>query len=121
MERRQITRDEFLSFASQTIREDVPVPELGPGAVLTVWQMTAREKTDWETSNVTEGKQANTLSARERMFLRVCRDDAGVRVFSEDDVTQLSKCRVDIIDRVLEVAYRLNSTSAKEIEELSKN
>lgn len=120
-ERKIAGRDAFIAMASQVKREDVPVPELGEGFVIPVWQFTAREKTEWELSQVTEGPKANRLSVRERLVIAVCRDDAGVSLFTQDDVARLAKCSAAIIERIVNVAQRLNSVSEEDIAALAKN
>lgn len=120
-ERKIATRDAFFAMASQVKREDVPVPELGEGCVIPVWQFTAREKTEWELSQVFEGPKANRLSVRERLVVAVCRNDDGVSIFTQEDVAKLAKCAVSVIERIVNVAQRLNSVSEEDIAALAKN
>jgi hypothetical protein len=116
-ERRVVSRDEYLSAASKVVKEDVPVPELGEGAVVPVWQMTSRELTQFELSCT----KANEASVRERYLVAVCKDDNGVALFTSDDIATLAKSNVAMIDRVTQVARRLNTVTQSQLEDAKKN
>jgi len=86
--------------------EIVPVPELG-GDVL-VRGMTARQRTEFEKKFVTEkrGRQTRNLDDfREQLLVFCCVDPA----LTQEDVSQLSKVRADIIERIATVAAQLAS------------
>ena len=116
-ERRVVSRDEYLSAASKVVKEDVRVPELGEGAVIPVWQMTSRELTQFELSCT----KANEASIRERYLVAVCKDDNGVALFTSDDIATLAKSNVAMIDRVTQVARRLNTVTQSQLEDAKKN
>ena len=112
-DRRVVSREEYLSAASKVVKEDVPVPELGEGAVIPVWQMTSRELTQFELSNT----KANEASIRERYLVAVCKDDNGVALFTSDDIAALARSNVAMIDRVTQVARRLNMANADQMQD----
>lgn len=116
-ERTIVSRDEFFSAALQVKREDVTVPELGEGKVIPVWQMTSRELTNWERSN----DDKNAASVRERFVVAVCRDDSGVALFTQADVAQLAKCNASMIERLIDVGRRLNTTTQAQLDDAKKN
>ena len=120
-ERKVAGREQFLSVCAAVKKEDVPFPELGDGVVVPVWQFTSREKTEWEHSCITEGPKANSLSARERLVIAVCRDDNGVSLFTREDVARLAKCSIGFVERIVNVAYRLNKVTEEDIAALTKN
>lgn len=120
-ERRVIGRDEFLSKVPFVSKVDVPVPEFGLGAVISVWEFTARERSDWELSTEREGPKANIKSVRERMVVAVCRNDDGSRMFTPGDVAKLASYPGRIIERIVDAAKKLNSVTEEDIEALVKN
>ena len=93
------------------------VPELGEGKVIPVWQMTSRELTNWERSN----DDKNAASVRERFVVAVCRDDSGVALFTQADVAQLAKCNAAMIERLIDVGRRLNTTTQAQLDDAKKN
>jgi hypothetical protein len=120
-ERRAVGRDEFLAQSPKVAKVDVPVPEFGEGAVIPVWEFTARERSDWELSTEREGPKANLKSVRERMVVAVCRNDDGSKMFSAADVAKLAQHPCHIIERIIDAAKKLNSVTEEDIEALAKN
>ena len=120
-ERIVVSRDAFLTTAPAVKRVDVPVPEFGEGCVIPVWQWTARERSDFELSNKSEGPGANIRSVRERLIVSVCRNDDGTRMFSAADVVKLASHPCDIVERIVEAAKKLNTVTDSDIEDIAKN
>jgi len=111
-----LTREALLG-ATAVPTEIVPVPELG-GDVL-VRGMTARQRTEFEKKFVTEkrGRQTRNLDDfREQLLVFCCVDPA----LTQEDVSQLSKVRADIIERIATVAAQLSGITEKDIDELGK-
>ena len=48
-------------------------------------------------------------------------DEAGERLFSNDDVVALGKKNASALDKVFAIAQKLNGLSAADVEELEKN
>lgn len=116
-----LSRDEILSAVDiETV--EVAVPEWG-GCVL-VKAMTGLERDELEASVVSRrGKQVdvNLVNLRAKMVAKCVVDEAGNRVFGEEDVKALGKKSAGALQRVFEVAQRLAGMSDEDVEELTKN
>ena len=124
--RQILNRDMFLaaSQATEIVREDVPLPEFGEGAVIPVWGMTAGERTRFERQFATrDGKsiEARVQEFRERLLVACCRDDAGIPIFKAEDVQALGRKRADIVERIVNVAQRLSGFTQQDIEQTVGN
>ena len=124
MTRTVIDRAAFLNGLQDRPREDVPLPEFGEGACVTVWGMTAGERTRFERQFT--NKSGATIDGRlqefrERLVVACCRDDDGQPIFSADDIPQLSGKRADVLERIVNVAQRLSGMSKADIEETVGN
>jgi hypothetical protein len=121
--RRVIDRAAFLENTAIP-REDVPVPELGEGAVVPVWGMTAGERTKFEQSMLgKDGKQnkAKLAEIRQLLVVATCRNDDGSPLFTAEDVAAIGQKRADIIERIVNVAQRLSGFSGADLEATVKN
>ena len=116
-----LTRDAILS-AADLRHERVEVPEWG-GAVL-VWTMTGEEKDAFEQAQfLAHGtdERVNLKHYRARLVVFTVRDEAGQRLFSPADITELARKAAIALDRIVPVAHRLNALTAATTEELRKN
>ena len=125
MTRVVVTADEFLkSPALERPKEDVPVPELGNGAVIPVWGMTPRERTEFEDRM---GRGSKTLAAkrkaeiRERYVVECCRNDDGTPIFTQEQIEQLGQRSAIVVERLVDVALRLSGVTGQDVERLAKN
>ena len=102
--------------------EDVDVPEWG-GAVR-VRSFTGRARDAFEASMVRgEGKdrKVDLTNMRARLVSLTVIDEAGQRLFSDDEVELLGAKSGAALDRVFAVAQKLNGLSGADVEELTKN
>jgi hypothetical protein len=117
----RLTRDQILTI-SDIKTEEVSVPEWG-GSVL-VRGMTGAQRDEFE-SQIVEVCGRKQIMHREDVRARIVAlsvvDDAGQRVFSEEDIHKLSQKSAAALERVFDVARRLSGLSAEDVEELSKN
>jgi len=116
-----LTRDQILA-APDLKTESVPVPEWG-GEVL-VRMMTASERDDFEAKLfVGEGekRRVNQKDFRARLCAIVLVDDKGERLFKVDDVELLGRKSAAALERVFEVAQRINGLGEKAVEEAKKD
>lgn len=116
-----LTRDQILE-AKDLTREAVPVPEWG-GDVL-VQAMTGAERDSYEATLMSmrgNNPQWNFVNARAKLVARSCVDEAGARIFTDDDVKALSKKSSAALQRVYDVAMRLSGLSSQDMEDLTKN
>ena len=102
--------------------EEVPVPEWG--GTVRVRSLTGRERDAFEASMVRgEGKtrRVDLTNMRARLVALTVIDDAGQRVFSDEEGDLLGAKSGAALDRVFAVAQRLNGLSGAEVEALTKN
>lgn len=113
-----LTREAILS-AVDTQRERVDVKEWG-GYVF-VRQLLAFERDNWE-MEIYNARQKNTpINVRASLVVRCVVDDEGNRLFSDADAEAVGKKCGLAVDRVYEVASRLNLLSQSDKDELEKN
>lgn len=96
--------------------EVVALPELGDGVSVTVKGMSTRERGAFEQQFLKKGAidPLKSKQARERMLIACCVDDQGNRMFTLDDVSQLSLQPVALLDRIYAACGRVNGINAEE-------
>ena len=102
--------------------EDVDVPEWG-GAVR-VRSFTGRERDAFEAAMVRgDGKdrKVDLTNMRARLVGLTVIDEAGQRLFTDEEVDLLGAKSGAALDRVFAVAQKLNGLSGADVEELTKN
>jgi len=104
-------------------REKVEVPEWG-GTVL-VWEIPAGELDKFEESRLLQKRGKVKLSladTRARLCVLAIRDPEGIRLFTDADVSWMSRdAGGRALDRVYEVAERLNGRKNQDLEDVAKN
>ena len=116
-----LNRDKIIA-AKDLETEQVEVPEWG-GSVL-VRTMNGTERDAFEASfYVGRGKnrEQNLENLRARLVALVVVDEAGERVFTDEDTAALGQKSVKALDRIFEVAQRLNGIGPKDVEDLAGN
>jgi hypothetical protein len=118
-----LSRDAILA-ADDLEKELVSVPEWGGD----VWVrcMTATERDEWEASVVTmdnkgQNPKADLRNIRAKLVVRCVIDEAGVRVFGEEDTVALGAKSAAALDRLYAVAARLSKISKEDEKELLGN
>lgn len=113
--------------ADDLVSEAVDIPEWG-GTVY-VSTMTAAERDSWE-AGVLGGTGAGgqvqinkdaLQNMRARLAVLVVCDEEGTRLFSDDDIAPLGAKCAPALQRIFDVAKRLNKLGEDDIEELSGN
>ena len=108
--------------ASDLKTEDVEVPEWG--GTVRVRSFTGRERDAFEASMVRgDGKdrKVDLTNMRARLVGLTVIDEAGQRLFTDEEVDLLGSKSGAALDRVFAVAQKLNGLSGADVEELSKN
>ena len=103
-------------------REQVDVPEWG-GSVW-VRTLTGTERDQFEGSVIERrGKDTafNYRNLRAKLAVLTIVDEKGTRLFTDDDVAALGLKSSAALDRVFEIAQRLNGLSRQDVDELAKN
>jgi hypothetical protein len=114
-------RSEILG-AQDLARELVPCPEWG-GAVW-VRTMTAAERDEWEASRLHgEGRRRDvSLENMRASLVAACAvDEHGNRLFDDADVEALGAKSARALDRLFQVAQRLNGVTAEDLDEITKH
>ena len=122
MNRTVISRDQFLQpMAAKPM--DVPVPEFGPGCVVPVWPLNAREWTQFQSEQQGKDGKPNAKAklVRERLVVRCCRDDHGVPLFTDADISAIGEQNCGIVERLVNAALEVSGITGKDAEELAKN
>ena len=115
-----LTKEAIL--AAQDIRyEEVSVPAWG-GSVR-VRSMSGADRDDWEQWLVAErgkNESANLRNLRARMIATSVVDESGNRLFTETDIPALGAKSATSLQRIYDVATRLNAIGDAEVAELVK-
>lgn len=117
-----LTKDQILE-ANDLKNESVDVPEWG-GSVL-VRTMTGADRDSFEASMVSIGsdgvRKPEMSNMRSKLVALTVVDDAGNRIFDAIDVPMLARKSAAAIERVFDVAQRLNGLGAKVEDAAEKN
>lgn len=113
-----LTKDEILQ-ADDIRKEKVSVPEWGGD----VWvkTMSGAERDQMEASIVGVKGERNMVNLRAKIGALSIVDEKGDRLFSFEDVLELTKKSARALDRVFSVAQRMSGFTPQDVEELSKN
>lgn len=106
--------------AKDFVYEDVLVPEWGGSVRVAV--MSAFEKDKFEASVIGKNGGMNHVNIRAKLVAACLVDELGELMFKDEkDVLALGKKSCKALDRVFEVATKLNRMDDKDIEQLAKN
>jgi hypothetical protein len=115
---KMLSKEQILN-ANDLPCEFVPVPEWGGD--VKVKTMTGLERDAFEVSIFTEDKKKDLRNIRAKLCAYTAVDDSGKLLFSESDIDALGRKSSLALNRVYEVAARLNGIGSKEIEDFEKN
>lgn len=115
-------KDQILS-ANDLPMEEVPTPEWGEGSFVFVRTMSGTERDAFEQSMLAakKGGTTNLVNIRARLAVLCICDEKGQRLFADDDAEALGKKSAMVLDRIFEVAQRLNGIGVKDVKELQGN
>jgi hypothetical protein len=115
-------RDDILA-ADDLPREPLVVPEWS-GKTVFIRTLSGTERDAFEASNVKQkGRTAEFSRAnlRARLAVLVVCDSEGKRIFGDDDASALGRKSGAALDRIFDVANRLNRLSEQAAEDAEKN
>ena len=119
-----ISREAFLS-ADDLKFEDVPVPEMGEDASVRIQVMPGNVRDVWEEGLTkrrdVNDKITNLKGMKAELLVECAVDDDGTRLFTAEDVMAINEKNGTVIDRLCDVAMKLNGLSDKSLEEMRKN
>lgn len=113
-----LSREQILA-ADDRPREEVEVPEWG-GTVL-VAAMSGTERDRFEASIVTGKGETDLSNMRAKLVAATLVDGDGNMLFSQGDIEALGRKNAAALERVVQVAQRLNRIGNKQLEELRGN
>ena len=115
----ELTKDALLR-ATKLAVECVEIPELG-GRVH-VRELTAAERDTWEDACFRERRDAGGIpNLRAKLVVMCACDEQGALLFRPADAEALGRTSAVVVERIFDVALRLNRMRAKDVEELEKN
>lgn len=115
----RLTKDQILARRSQLARETVTIPEWGGDVI--VQEMNARDRDAWEKSILESETEPSLRNIRAKLVARSVVDEAGERLFSDEEAEQLGGLSGAAVTRVYSVAARLSRIRRQDVEELQKN
>ncbi len=115
-----LTREQILE-ADDLPRELIDVPEWGEGAQVYVATLSSYDKDQFEASILGKNGGQNLVNIRGRLAAATVVDEKGQRLFDDKDASKLGKKSCAALDRVFDVARRLNRMADEDVEELAKN
>ena len=113
-----LTKDEILSKATLK-RETVTVTELGGDVIVS--EMSGAQRDAWEQTLSVRDKQGRLVNTRAKLVVATLVNDDGSRVFSDDDVDRVGGMPSSVLDRLCDVAQRLNRLRPEDVETARKN
>lgn len=113
-----MTRDEILNLDDRKI-EKVPTPEWGRDVYVRSFSGTERDSFDQAITG--EDGRVSYANLRAKLLVRCLCTEAGDRLFTDADADALGRKNAAALDRLFEVAQRLNGLAKGDVEKLVKN
>ena len=113
-----LTKEQILA-AEDRRYELVGVPEWG--GTVRVGEMSALQRDRWDAALIKRREGADDLSVRALVVAFCIVDDAGAPIFTSEDVVALGAKSGKALDRVFEVAARINALTKASAEEQRGN
>lgn len=115
-----LTKDQILSASSKLKTREVPVPEWGDGATVTVRELSGDERDAYDQQLFQHRDDFRGL----RSFLvamSLCDESGNSLGFTEAEVKQLGRKSGAAIDRLFEAAKKLSGLDGDAVEDAEKN
>jgi hypothetical protein len=113
-----LNREEILSKVS--LKKETVLVEAWGGEVI-VSEMSGAMRDAWEQSITQKDSSGKIVSPRAKMVLYCVVDDHGIRLFKDNDLDEIGKLSSAAIERICEVAMRLNGLGSNDVELSKKN
>ena len=112
-----LTKEQILR-ADDLSREKVEIPEWG--GVVFVRTLSGTERDAWEL-RLSSIREKGVGDIRASLAVACVVDESGKRLFADSDIAELGKKSWKPLDRIFDVAMRLNKMREEDVEELAKN
>lgn len=122
-----LTREQIqeASRSAKIDRERMVVPEFGGDGVIWVRGMSAREQDKVEESfRIKSGKRAGQIDQtnfRAAVTAKVVVNEAGERMFSDNDAEWLGRFKSGVLDRIIAKSRELSGATDEEAEEMGND
>lgn len=113
-----LTKDEVFSNGKLK-KELVNIPELGGDLIVSEMNGSGRDM--WEQSLQARDKQGRLVNTRAKLVASTVVTDTGARMFGDDDIERLGGLPSSILDRLCDVAQRLNRLRPEDVQDDKKN
>lgn len=100
-------------------RELVHVPEWGGDVYVRVLPGTERDQ--WDAWSIKSSKREDYANWRSKLCSLCLVDEAGNRLFSDNEMSELSKKSGAVLARLYLICRRVNAFDSRDVEELEKN
>ncbi len=110
--------------AKKLITETVLTPEWGEGSYAIVKRLSAKERDQFEESNVKgtgKDRRLDLSNVRARLVSLCLVDDQGNRLFTDQEAEELGEYDSLVMDRIFDAAHLLNRLGAKGMGDAEKN
>ncbi len=120
-QRRILGKREILD-ARDHAQEIVDVPEWGGAVIVRTMTGSERDSLELEVSKhrTPDGKGTTVDNFRARVLIRCIVDERGDTIFSHEELAQLASKSAAAIERLFDVALRLNGMTQRDVDELGK-
>lgn len=116
-----LSRDAIVSVDDRQY-DDIEVPEWG--GTVRVRGMSGAQRDDYETSIIEQrgnDRKVNLRNARAKLVARCIVDEAGMTIFTSEDVPALGRKSAVALERVFDAARRLSGMTEGDVERLAEN
>lgn len=116
-----------LTFDAIVSQQDLPkelvkVPEWGGEVYISTMTAADRDSYELSVANMQNGKmKTNMQNIRAKLVARCLVDEDGKRIFSETQVDDLGKKSAKVLDRLFDIASRINGINEADQVEIAKN
>lgn len=114
-----LTAEKILAAQDTDAPIKVDIPEWGGGAFLRV--MSGAERDQWELIAEAGIRKKTTANVRASLLIATLCDENGKRLFGHGQADALGKKSSIVIDRLFDIAQKLNKLKESDIDELEKN
>ena len=113
-----LKREEILSQVS--LKKETVMIEAWGGEVI-VSEMSGAMRDAWEQAITQKDPTGRLISPRAKLVLYSVVDENGIRIFKDDDLEALGKLSSPALEKICEVATRLNGLGSGDVEKSKKN